>query len=187
MTTIQNVFDELVAVNTNLVNLHNDMVAEIGATQAVQQAVIQVDSTLVTGFTVLTQGMAVIAQLEEQEIQLLAHLSHQTDTEICELEHISRNTCSLLNESHEQTRLQRLTAAAVSALQQMYETVHADAALTRSRLEGLQAQIQECCPPPVEDPPCRFEPCPAPKPIDEGRLPRPEVSQFPAKKRNSPR
>jgi molybdenum cofactor biosynthesis enzyme MoaA len=183
MTSVQDVFDQLVAVNTNLVNLHNDIVAEIGATQAVQQAVIQVDSTLVTGFTVLAQDMAVIAQLEEQEIQLLAHLSHQTDTEICELEHISRNTCSLLNESHEQTRLLGLSATAMSALEQMYETVHADAALTRSRLEALQARIQECCPPPVEDPPCRFEPCPSPKPIDEGKLPHPGVPQFPAKKR----
>ena len=183
MTSIQDVFDQLVAINTNLGNLHNDMVAEIGATQAVQQAVNQVDSTLVTGFTVLAQDMAVLAQLEEQEIQLLAHLSHQMDTEICELEHISRNTCSLLNESHEQTRLQRLTAAAASALEQMYETVHADAALTRSRLEALQARIEACCPPPVENPPCQFEPCPAPEPIDEGKLPRPAVPQFPAKQR----
>jgi molybdenum cofactor biosynthesis enzyme MoaA len=181
MTSVQDVFDQLVAVNTNLGNLHNDMVAEIGATQAVQQAVTQVDSTLATGFTVLAQGMAVLAQLEEQEIQLLAHLSHQADTEICELEHISRNTCSLLNESYEQTRLLRLSATAVSALEQMYETVHADAALTRARLEALQARIEACCPPPVEDPPCRFEPCPAPKPIDEGKFPRPEVPQFPAK------
>jgi hypothetical protein len=89
----------------------------------------------------------------------------------------------LLNESHEQTRLLRLSTTAMSALEQMYETVHADAALTRSRLEALQARIQECCPPPVEDPPCRFEPCPSPKPIDEGKLPHPEVPQFPAKNR----
>ncbi len=41
-----------------------------GWSQAVHQAVTQVDATLVSGFTVVMQGMAVLAQLEKQEIQL---------------------------------------------------------------------------------------------------------------------
>jgi hypothetical protein len=183
MTLVQDVFDQLVAVNANLAILHDDIVAEVSATQAVQQAVTQVDVTLVSGFTVVVQGMAVLAQLEKQEIQLLAHLSHQSDTEICELEHISRNTCALLNEAHEQTQSLRLAAAAVSALEQMYETVHSDAALGRARLEAMQARIEKCCPPPTQEPPCQYEPCPAPDPIDERRLASPDVPPFPPKKR----
>ena len=183
MTSVQDVFDQLVAVNTNLATLHNDMAAEVSATQAVHQAVTQVDATLVSGFTAMVQGIAVLAQLEKQEIQLLVHLSRQTDTEICELEHISRNTCALLNEAHEQTQPLRVAAAAVSALEQMYETVHSDAALTRTRLEAMQAQIEKCCPPPAQEPPCQYEPCPAPDPIDEKRLESPDVPPFPPKKR----
>jgi molybdenum cofactor biosynthesis enzyme MoaA len=187
MTSVQDVFDQLVAVNTNLTTLHNDMVAEASATNAVRQSVTQVDATLATGFTVLTQDLAVLAQLQHQQTLVLAHISHQQDAMLCELRKIAENTCRLLNEAHEQTGLQRTIASEMTALEQMYETAHPDAALERSRFVELRAEMEKCCPPPSHEPLCKYQPCPAPEPVDEQRFPTPKIPQFPGDRPKKPR
>jgi chaperonin cofactor prefoldin len=77
----------------------------------------------------------------------LSQNAKQNDTIICILEHISKNTCELLNQSVVQTKLQTEMQKDIDALEAMYETVHADAALERERLQALKQQIEECCPP----------------------------------------
>jgi hypothetical protein len=99
--------------------------------------------------------------------QALSQNAKQNDTIICILEHISKNTCELLNQSVIQTRLQTSMDKGVTALADMYATVHPDAALERERLEALKRQIEKCCPPPRHEPPCHYAPCPAPKPLGE--------------------
>jgi hypothetical protein len=97
----------------------------------------------------------------------LSQNAKQNDTIICILEHISKNTCELLNQSVVQTKLQTEMQTDLDALEAMYETVHADAALERERLSALKQQIEECCPPPQPEAACKYAPCPAPKPLPD--------------------
>jgi hypothetical protein len=59
-------------------------------------------------------------------------------------------------------------------LRDVQKSAHADAALELSRLQDLRRQIEECCPPPIPEPACRYEPCWAPE-----RLERPRQDQPP--------
>jgi chaperonin cofactor prefoldin len=97
----------------------------------------------------------------------LSQNAKQNDTIICILEHISKNTCELLNQSVVQTRLQTEMQTDVDALEAMYETAHAEAALERERLRALKQQIEKCCPPPQPEVPCKYAPCPAPNTLPE--------------------
>jgi len=89
----------------------------------------------------------------------------QNATIICELEHISKNTCALLNEAAIQTALQTTMAADLDGLEGMFATANPGAALEAERLAALKAQVEQCCPPKKPTPPCEYKPCPAPKPI----------------------
>jgi hypothetical protein len=123
-------------------------------------AVNQVNATLTTGFGHLVT-------LGQYTNLALSQNAKQNDTIICILEYISKNTCELLNQSVIQTKLQTEMQTDMDALEAMYETVHADAALERERLRALKQQIEECCPPPEPEPPCKYAPCPAPKPLPD--------------------
>jgi hypothetical protein len=123
-------------------------------------AVNQVNNTLNTGFGQLVT-------LGQYADLALSQNAKQNDTIICILEHISKNTCALLNQSVIQTRLQTEMETDLDALEAMYETVHAAAALERERLRALKQQVEKCCPPPQPEVPCKYAPCPAPKPIGD--------------------
>jgi hypothetical protein len=127
---------------------------------SVHSAVNQINATLTAGF----QRLIVLGQYANQAAW---HNSKQNDTIICILEHIAKNTCELLNESVMQTALQTSMEGNLAALSEMYATVHAQAALERQRLQNLKSQVEKCCPPPVQEPPCHYEPCPAPPPLGE--------------------
>lgn len=117
-----------------------------------------VNTTLATGFgQLVTQG--------QYTNQALSQNAKQNDTIICILEHISKNTCELLNQSVIQTRLQTDIDKGESALADMFATVHPDAALERERLRALRAQVERCCPPPKPEIPCNYAKCPAPPPL----------------------
>jgi len=126
----------------------------------INQSIQQVNQTLNWGFgQLITIGNYTNQALFEND--------QQNDTMICILEHISKNTCALLNEAHTQTGLQTTIAANTTALADLYAATHAEAALTREREQALKKQIEECCPPELPPPPCAYQPCPAPKPIGE--------------------
>jgi|SRR5882672_6647741 hypothetical protein len=130
------------------------------ATDAVHTAVDQVNNTLASNFKMLVT-------LGQYTNQALFQNAQQNDTIICILEHISKNTCLLLDEAHTQTGLQTVIKANTTALADLYAATHPDAALGRERLEALRKQIEECCPPKAPEPICRYEPCPAPRPLRE--------------------
>jgi hypothetical protein len=123
-------------------------------------AVNQVNATLTT-------GLGHLVTLGQYADLALSHNAKQNDTIICILEHISKNTCELLNQSVTQTKLQTEMQTDLDALEAMYETAHADAALERERLQALKKQIEECCPPPEPEAPCKYAPCPVPKPLPD--------------------
>jgi hypothetical protein len=158
MPSIDDVYNQLLAVNTNLTNLTNAVNNATTAINGVHAAVTQVNGTLNTGFGELVT-------IGNYNNQALYQDDQQNTTMICELEHISKNTCALLNESVIQTALQTAIASDIDGLEQMFATVNPGAALELERLAKLKAQVEACCPPPKPVPPCNYAPCPAPAPI----------------------
>jgi hypothetical protein len=171
MASINDVFTQLQIANNTLTQLHADNVAEINAVN-------QVNSSIGTGFAQTLNAMTVLAQIEEAMARLLFHLTQQTDTMICALEHISRNTCEILTQTTIQTRLQTQMAGNLEALKELTELAYPAAAVEHAKLAKLQAEIERCCPPEVPPPACTYEPCPAPRPI-----PMPDLPQIPDRPR----
>jgi hypothetical protein len=159
-THLQQLITNSDVTNTRLSDLHND----IGQLRA------SVDG----GLGRVSQQLQQVIALQSYANQALFQNAQQNDTLICILEHVSRNTCALLNEAHDQTELQTAIRRDVGMLVDMYRTEHAGAALDFDRRALLQKQIEECCPPPPRQPVCTYEPCKAPAP-----LPAPPINQVP--------
>jgi hypothetical protein len=172
MPSINDVFNQLVACNANLSQIHADGVAETTATTQVKASVDQLDTDLKAGFSATVQALNIIAAIDIEAIKLLFHLTQQTDTMICALEHISQNTCAILTQVTIQTQLQTRLRDDADALRDIAEAAYPQAALEGEKLAALRAQIERCCPPQVSPPACTYQPCPQPKPIGMPELPR---------------
>jgi hypothetical protein len=94
--------------------------------------------------------------------QALAHNSKQNDTIICILEHISHNTCELVNQATMQTALQTEMEEDIDALEGMFASANPAAALEQKRLHHLKEEMERCCPPKTPEPPCHYRPCAVP-------------------------
>jgi ABC-type transporter Mla subunit MlaD len=171
MPSVDDVYNQLVQANTNLsslINAVNNVTSAVNkattAINAVHSAVDQVNGTLNTGFGELVT-------IGNYTNQALYQNDQQNVTIICALEHISKNTCALLNQSAVQTTLQTAMAIDIDGLENMFATANPAAALELERRAALKAQVEECCPPTPPTPPCDYKPCPAPKQIG----PPPEV------------
>ena len=151
MPSADDLFIQLVAANNRLEAIKGNLVD-------VKGAVNDVNTTLKNGFNQLVT-------LGQYTNQALYQSDQQNDTIICLLEHISKNTCALVNQAALQTAAQLEMERDIGALESMFATVNAGAALEAKRLHALKEQIEKCCPPPQPVPPCEFAPCPAPKPI----------------------
>ncbi len=117
-----------------------------------------------------------LVTLEAYANDALYQNARQNETIICILEHISKHTCTLVNEAAVQTRLQRSIEESVKRLAALTAAAHAEAALVLEREEQLKQQIEKCCPPPEPDPPCHYERCKAPDHLKEPpRPPQPPV------------
>jgi hypothetical protein len=165
MPSAQDLMNMLISIHDDLHNdlatiVHGDLVQVKNATDNVHTAVTQVNNTLSNGFGQLVT-------LGQYTNQALAQNAKQNDTIICILEHISKNTCELLNQSVIQTALQIDIDKNVAALADMFATVNPGAALERERLQALKRQIEQCCPPPKPERPCNYAPCPAPKALGD--------------------
>ena len=171
MPNINDVYNQLIAANAALDQIHADIVTEQTATEQVNTSVNQLDTDLNTGFQKTVAGLATIAQIDTEAVKLLYHLTQQADTIICVLEKISQNTCEILNQATIQTALQTRIRDDADAQLAITESVHPEAALDRHRLRKLQEEIEKCCPPETSPPPCTYQPCPHPRPIQEPKLP----------------
>jgi hypothetical protein len=166
---------ELKGANARLDEVKAKLDALKAETTAVRKAAEYTNKVLVWGFGDLVR-------LADYANQALAQNAKQNDTIICNLEHISKNTCDLVNEAHAQTKLQKVIKHNTTMLADLYAATHADAALARERLEKLREELEECrakcCPPPQPKPPCDFQPCPLPPKFD---TPPPKVDTQPPK------
>lgn len=168
MPSVDDVFNQLVDINTRLQQIHVDNGNLINATNNVKGAVDLLNVTLNAGFTNLSTGIVAIIKLHEFTNDLLLHNDKQNDTIICTLNIISKNICSILNEEHNQTELQIKIENSVDMLHQLYETVHPNAHLSLEKLKELEEQIQKCCPPARPEPICKEEACKLDSEIKDG-------------------
>ena len=189
MASINDVFNQLVTVNATLSSIGANINAGTTATNAVKASVDQLDTDLKAGFSQTTNALNAavsalnaIAAIDIEGVKLLWHLTQQTDTVICALEHISRNTCAILTQTTIQTGLQTQIRDDSDALLSIAGFAYPAGALERERLKALQAQIEKCCPPDLAPPACTYAACPAPKAIEAPRLPQLPKSDVPPAK-----
>jgi hypothetical protein len=173
MPSIQDIADQInakldsISANTGITasNTANILIV----TQDIRSGVQQVNGQLSTitnvlgvGFANLSQGLFAIAELQRVTNALLEHNRHQNDTIICELTHANEQLCGISRKFTYQLELGKATLASVKRIEGIAERTHAAAAADYDRLQALQRNIEECCPPDRPPPePCP-EPCPRP-------------------------
>jgi hypothetical protein len=164
MPTMDEFFAQIQAINTNLTDNFGNKLLQTATTDLGQ---IEKD------VEPLHKDFGNVEDLQKQTLNTLLHISQQNDAIICILEHISRNTCTLVNLNTLELAAQEQMKEDTNSLLQISETSHPDAALVLERQKALKRQIEECCPPKVFPPACVYEPCPAPKPLVEIPTPKP--------------
>jgi hypothetical protein len=179
MPSINDVFNQLVAVNATLGQIHADGIAETNATTQVKASVDNLDNDVKAGFAATVQALNTIALIDIEAVKLLFHLTQQTDTMICALEHISQNTCGILTQVTIQTQLQTRIRDDEDALRDIAEAAYPQAVVGREKLAALRAEVERCCPPAVTPPACTYQPCLQPKPVGMPDLPRVDDHQPP--------
>lgn len=189
MPSINEVWEQALQINANLVVLHHDVDGLEGiATNQLNELEEHTDwleaihVVLGDGFANLANGIAGVQARLDLSNALQRYQILQNQTIICLLDKIARNTCDILTEEDQQTRLQKAIADDVDALRHMEATVHPDAALVLQRALEAKKEAERCCPPPKPVPRCSFEPCPAPPKLDAKDPPRAVEAYVPAKR-----
>jgi hypothetical protein len=163
--TVGDVFNQLVLVNGKLDQIDTNTFGQANAVN-------NLDGDVNKGFKATVDMLEIIALIDIEAVKLLFHLTQQTDTMICALEHISKNTCQILTQATIQTQLQTRLRDDADALRGIAESVYPGAVLEQRRLAELRAEIERCCPPEMPGPACTYEPCFQPKPAGMPDLPK---------------
>ena len=89
-----------------------------------------------------------------------ARAAEQNELIICLLEKIAKQSCTILNEVHWQTGLQRQIKDSLEAFYQLYKMVHPSEALQYERILQLESELKKCCSKEeVIEKICHFVPC----------------------------
>src|SRR5262245_23584731 len=102
------------------------------------------------------------------QTEVLPQMLSRQDVMACLLQNISDQTCSILNEAHWQTELQRAMRDALLQLLELSKAAHPDAALHLERVRELTKRLEECCPAEKPEPVCKPRPCEKPGTPSEG-------------------
>lgn len=160
--SLDDCYDRLVDANNHLTAIDTDLHTVNTSVQAVGADVQATTQAVQTGFGELYSLVNYTDQLLEFQIA-------QNNTIICYLGKIAQQTCALLNEAALQTAAQQAMREDIHDLKQLYALANPAAAVEQHRLEELKAQVERCCPPPVPEPPCKFEKCEEPGPLPKPR------------------
>jgi hypothetical protein len=112
---------------------------------------------LSNGFSNLSHGLFAVIELQRATIHVLDHHRQQNDTIICELVNGNELLCGITRKLTDQLEMSDSTLTAVRRLEGMAERELAGPAGDYDRALELQQRIEECCPPPRQEP----EPCPS--------------------------
>ena len=179
MASAQDILDSINGANTRLDDVNTKLDTVNNTLNDVKAGVNAVNNSVQQVQTVLQWGFSQLITLGQYTNQALWQNDKQNETMICILEHISQNTCAILNQATLQTRLQTAIDKNADTLADLYGATHAEADMARKREDKLRRQIEECCPPKLPPPACDYQPCPAPeqwrdKPPQPEPLPRPQ-------------
>jgi ABC-type transporter Mla subunit MlaD len=166
MANINDIYDRVGDVVNSVNDSRNALHADL---QAVIETVNSVNETLATTnqlLTRITQQQDDLIEQSAYQSNALLHISQQEDTVICILEHVSKNTCEVLNTATIQTRLQQQMHSLVEQITVIAQSAHPAGALEFKRLEEIKREIERCCPPEPQAPACTYTPCPAPGPAE---------------------
>lgn len=167
MASINDVFNALNDIKGKLDQLHADELNEGAKIDATNGKLDAVQQTITDVGTAINGRLDKVINEEQLANALLLHLTTQGQTIICALEHISANTCTLVNLADAQLRVARLTQASARTTAEILLTSHPEAALELRRRDELAQKIDECCPPEPEPAPCDYKPCEDPGPFKE--------------------
>jgi hypothetical protein len=167
MVSLGDVYNQLITANSNLTQIHGDVVNEISATNKVTDAVEHLENIIISGFTNISDGLNTIIELQDYSNKVLYHITEQNETIICNLDKISRQTCELVSESHLQSGYQKQIYLGMAMMLELYKTDHAEAYLEFERSQLLEKKILKCCPQKEPEPACQYRPCDNPGKIEE--------------------
>ena len=167
LDSINGANSRLDTVNKKLDSANSTLTDMDGKLDAIRAAILSVDADIQKVQALLQWGFSQLITLGQYTNQALYENDQQNQTMVCILEHISQNTCALLNEAHIQTGLQTAIRQFTGNLNELYAATHAAAELAREREAALRHKIEECCPPKAPEPVCTYAPCPAPPPLRE--------------------
>lgn len=156
MPSLGDFYDRLGQVNNHVADMDTELTT-------VDTHIQQTNTQLGTIEGTLTSIDGDIQQMSQAMTTLLTHVIAQNDTIICILEHISRNTCTLVNAAALELRALESVELSARELDGMTKTVHPDAALVLAREEAARLEMEKCCPPKHHEPPCHYEPCEKPE------------------------
>jgi predicted nuclease with TOPRIM domain len=176
MASISDVFDALNDVKGKLDQLHVDGTNNGLKIDATNGKLDTVNAKLdVLNTTVTNVGAAVDARfnqvLQQQQLsnQLVHHLTRQQETVICILEHISQNTCELVNLETKELQATLAIQEHSRMTAEILRGAYPNAALDLVNRDELANKIKECCPDEVEPPPCQYKACENPGPFQDRR------------------
>lgn len=148
MASITDVFNALNDIKARLDSLHADNVSNGSKLDTIDGKLDAID------------------QQERLTNQLVLHLTKQETAIICILEHISRNTCDLVNLSSLQLKALHAIEDQTRVSAEMLRAANPQAALDLQQRDELRREIERCCPPEAEKDRCRYEPCHDPGPFE---------------------
>lgn len=167
MPSIQDVADQinerLDLVVTHTANTAQNTADTLAVSQDMRDELVQangrlsqINTTLQTGFTNLSQGLFALIQVQLVAVSLLDHNRKQNDTIICELVNNNELLCSIKRKLGRQLHISEAALKSLERVEGIAERVHCCEAADYDRDRELARRLEACCPP--EPPP--QEPCP---------------------------
>jgi phosphate starvation-inducible protein PhoH len=134
---------------TNTASTDNHVVQLIGVSQ--------------TGFSNLSQGMAVQIALQKQTNDLLDLNARQNETIVCWLKNMAEELCTIARNTTKEVELQKQLNGTLSHLDKILELVYAREAIEVLKRTEIEQRLGKCCPE-KEEPlvPC-YKECELPK------------------------
>jgi ABC-type transporter Mla subunit MlaD len=163
MPSLGDFYDRLGEVNNHVGDMDTELTTLDTHVQQTNTQLGTIEGTLTSIAGTLTSIDGDIQQMSQSMTTLLTRVVAQNDTIICILEHISRNTCSLVNAAALELRALQSVEVSARELDSMTKTVHPDAALVLARDEAARLELEKCCPPKHIEAPCHYQPCEQPE------------------------
>lgn len=169
MPSIDEVFAEIQAINTNLGQLHTDIGQLTKSVERVAKGITDVLAVsnrsaqiLVAGFDATNRNLIAIAERNEQALAQLSFIGRQGASILCTTEKISESTCGVWNETAAMRAHSEVIASESRDMKQTLMTAHPDAGLALLSAREHERRLNECCPEPAPPDACAYSPCESP-------------------------